>query len=183
MKKKTVVWKGCYSNTTEYMELVRGESIIVRGHITGEEEGKPYYASYILHLNLQWEVQSVSVMMKSDESVELFFEKKPDGWFDKDGKALVTLKDCTDIDISLTPFTNTLPVRRLEMPRGATREITVLYFKLPEGEFYPMQQSYTNIDDRFYKYENIDGGYAAVLELDKDGIVVYYPGRWQRVFP
>ena len=56
MKKKTVVWKGCYSNTTEYMELVRGESIIVRGHITGEEEGKPYYASYILHLNLQWEV-------------------------------------------------------------------------------------------------------------------------------
>lgn len=183
MKKKTIVWKGCYNNTTEYVEMIQGESIIVRGHITGEEEGMPYYSSYILHANMQWEVQSISVIVKSHQTVELFFEKKQDGWFDNNGMALPSLKDCIDIDISLTPFTNTLPVRRLQMPGGTTQEITVLYFKLPEGEFYPMRQSYTNIDDRFYKYENIDGEYAAVLEMDEDGMVVYYPGRWQRVYP
>lgn len=183
MNKKIIVWKGCYDSTTEYVEISHGESIIVRGHITGEENTIPYFVSYILHINLQWEVQSVSLSTKSTEQVEFYFEKRNNSWFDKDGNEMAALKDCIDIDISLTPFTNTLPVRRLQLPAGQTEEIRVLYFKLPEGEFYPMEQRYTNIDGRFYKYENVDGGYAAVLELDEDGMVVYYPGRWQRAFP
>lgn len=183
MQKRSIVWKGCYSSTTEYMEISQGESIIVRGHITGEEEGIPYYTSYIIYADQQWEVRSVSVIVKSINTIEFFFEKKNTNWINREGVEMMELKDCIDIDISLTPFTNTLPVRRLRIPKGETREITVLYFKLPEGEFYSMQQRYTNIDDRFYKYENVDGGYSAMLELDNEGMVVYYPGRWQRMYP
>lgn len=183
MKKRSIVWKGCYSSTTEYVEVTEGESIIVRGHITGEEEGIPYYTSYIIYADLQWEVRSVSVIVKSLNTTELFFEKKNGEWFNKDGTPMRELRDCIDVDLSLTPFTNTLPVRRLRIPKGASEEITVLYFKLPEGEFYPMQQRYTNLDDRFYKYENVDGEYSTVIELDEEGMVVYYPGRWQRMFP
>lgn len=183
MNKKIIVWKGCYDSTTEYTEISQGESIIVRGHITGEENTIPYFVSYILHLNLQWQVQSVSLNTKSTKPLEYYFERKNHCWYDKEGNEIPALKDCIDIDISLTPFTNTLPVRRLNLSAGSTEDIRVLYFKLPEGEFCAMEQRYTNIDGRFYKYENIDGGYAAMLELDEEGMVIFYPGRWQRVFP
>lgn len=183
MKKRSIVWQGCYSSSTEYVEVNEGESIIVRGNITGVEETIPYSLSYILHTNLNWEVQSVSVIVKSLTSLELFFEKKKDGWYNKEGIIQPALKDCTDIDISLTPFTNTLPVRRLQLAVGETQEITVLYISMPDGESYAMKQRYTNIDNCFYKYENADGHYSTVLELDEQKMVVYYPGRWQRVYP
>ncbi len=161
----------------------QGESIIVRGHITGMEDAVPYYASYILHANLHWEVQSISVIVKSHQTVELFFEKKQEGWFDNKWNGAAFVEGLYRYRYLTDSFHQYTTCAAAANARGTTQEITVLYFKLPEGEFYPMRQSYTNIDDRFYKYENIDGEYAAMLELDEDGMVIYYPGRWQRAYP
>jgi len=95
---------------------------------------------------------------------------------------LSQFNNCTDIDISITPFTNTLPIDRLNLLAGSSKEETVLYINLPSPECMPVKQRYTNLGGKIYKYENLDSGFTSNIDLDEDGYVVNYPGIWCRVF-
>jgi hypothetical protein len=48
-------------------------------------------------------------------------------WFDAKGTHLAELDGCIDIDISATPFTNTLPIRRLQLKHGAAQVLRCVY--------------------------------------------------------
>jgi hypothetical protein len=82
----------------------------------------------------------------------------------------------------LTPFTNTLPINRLNLTEGDSKEIEVVYFDLPSSNFSPLKQRYTNLGNGIYKYESLASGFTANLEVDNEGFVINYPGIWQRVF-
>lgn len=184
MNGQRIVWERCLPSSTEFVSIETNEVITVNGYITGVEDGKPYYVHYILETDLTWTVKSVSIAIESDKSYTLEFKKDSNkGWMDKETKLVTELAECMDIDISLTPFTNTLPINRLKLEIGKSKEIMVLYFKLPEGKFKKVLQRYTNIDGRFYKYESLESGYTVVIETDKFGFIVNYPGRWHRVYP
>lgn len=184
MEAQKIAWKGTATNTTEFVVIKQDTIITVDGHITGEEEGVPLHVHYTLSLDSGWIIQSVTIDVEATSSYRLHFEKNAVGnWMDEKGKHLPALDGCIDIDLSVTPFTNTLPINRLRLAKGESSEINVLYFKLPEGKYQPFRQRYTNIDDVFYKYESIGYGYVTVLETDQHGFVKYYPGRWDRTYP
>jgi hypothetical protein len=42
------------------------------------------------------------------------------------------LAGAVDIDISVSPFTNTLPIRRLRLARGLAADLTMAYVRVPE---------------------------------------------------
>jgi hypothetical protein len=42
-----------------------------------------------------------------------------------------------DIDISITPFTNTLAIRRLNLRRGQSEEIIAVYIRVPVSVLPP----------------------------------------------
>ena len=104
-------------------------------------------------------------------------------WFNEKGELLSQFSCCTDIDISITPFTNTLPINRLHLPAGSSKEDTVLYINLPACECKPVKQRYTNLGNNIYKYENLATGFISNIEVDEDGYVVNYPGIWYRILP
>ena len=56
---------------------------------------------------------------------------------------LTELAGCLDVDISATPFTNTLALRRLDLQPGENASLTVAYVKLPELTFRPVSQRYS----------------------------------------
>jgi uncharacterized protein len=183
MKEQQIVWEGCFQSSTEFVSVKTNEAITVNGYITGVEDGKPYYIHYLLKTDATWIVESILIEVESDVAYVLEFKKdNNEGWKDKENLQISELADCIDIDISLTPFTNTLPINRLKLEVAESKEISVLYFKLPEGKFKKAQQRYTNIDGRFYKFEGLDSGYTTVFEIDNFGFVVNYPGLWQRVY-
>jgi hypothetical protein len=103
-------------------------------------------------------------------------------WRDGAGARLPELDGAVDIDISATPFTNTLPIRRLGLGRGAAREIAVAYVRLPALDLTIERQRYTCLDDgRRYRFESLDGSFASEIEVDADGLVTLYPGLFRRV--
>jgi hypothetical protein len=95
------------------------------------------------------------------------------------------LNDCIDIDISATPFTNTLPIRRLQLARGQSSEIKVVYIAVPEMELKPAMQRYTCLEikpyGRLYRYESLPSGYTNEFWVDTDGLIIDYPGLFRRV--
>jgi len=103
-------------------------------------------------------------------------------WWDGDDHLIEALRGCVDIDISATPFTNTLPIRRLALAQGEAREILVAYVAVPALAPEPVRQRYTCIEvGQRYRYESLFRGYVGELLVDADGLVLDYPGTFRRV--
>lgn len=100
-------------------------------------------------------------------------------WSDADGAALRDLDGCVDVDISTTPLTNTLPVRRLRLAPGESAEIRVGYVDVPSLAVRPVAQRYARIDCGSYRYSS--SSFAADVRLDEDDLVTDYVGLWERV--
>ena len=96
-----------------------------------------------------------------------------------------TLKGCSDVDIMITPFTNTLPIRRLNLALHESREISVVYFSLPDLTVSRLDQRYTFLlqekDHSVYKYESLNSGFTRDIKVDADGLVIDYPGIFKLV--
>jgi len=104
-----------------------------------------------------------------------------------DGEPVPALDGCIDVDISATPFTNTLPIRRLGLKPGEAANLKVAYLAIPEMRVEPARQRYTCLerDDQggLYRYESLDGefaGFTADLPVDAGGLVLDYPGLFRR---
>jgi hypothetical protein len=98
-----------------------------------------------------------------------------------DGRRVVDLDGCLDIDIWPTPFTNTFPIRREPMPVGERREFRMAWIFGPDLTARAQPQAYTRVADRCYLFENLDGtSFSAELAVDEGGIVLDYPGLFRR---
>lgn len=180
---KTIVWKSTYINTTEFTTIISKDNIEVNGRIIGQGFGQLLNVNYNLEINNKWEIQKVRINSQSDNSFNIFlYKNKNNHWVNDDGEILNQLNNCTDIDITLTPFTNTLPIKRLNLNIGESKEIEVVYFDLPSNKFSPAKQRYTNLGNGFYKYESLASGFTANLYVDNEGIVINYPSIWHRVY-
>ena len=183
MNTRQMVWKGILPDTMEYCTIEEGSAITVKGYITGKLKEIPLHCAYTLTLDNHWNVQSVHITLVTNQGrLSMTCTRQGNNWYDEKGVHQPALDGCTDIDISLTPFTNSLPINRLHLPEGASKEITVVYFNLPAGEIQPATQLYTRLDHHRYRYENPGTGFTSVIETDDEGFVVDYPGIWRRVY-
>ncbi len=81
-----------------------------------------------------------------------------------------------DVDLSYSPMTNTLPIRRLGLldgTAGVSHTIDVAWILLPGLEVLHSSQTYTVLEGRRVRFTS--GDFAAELELDDHGYVRRYP--------
>jgi hypothetical protein len=104
-------------------------------------------------------------------------------WFDSDNHLLLALDGCIDIDITATPFTNTLPIRRLEWSVGQSRSLDMVYIRIPELTIERATQQYTclekNEQGSLFEFRQQD--FSATLPIDADGFVQNYPKLFRRL--
>ncbi|GIG56715.1 hypothetical protein Lfu02_10870 [Longispora fulva] len=87
------------------------------------------------------------------------------------------LDEAVDVDLGLSPLTNTLPVRRLDLlsaPVGVKHKLTMVFVRVPTLEVFPHEQTYTVLGPGRIGYTSL--GYTAELGLDDHGYVTHYPG-------
>lgn len=108
-----------------------------------------------------------------------------EGSWTVDDAAASDLEGCLDVDVAVTPLTNTLPVRRLELGVEESATVDVVYLDPLADEIAATRQRYTNLgaDDagRRYRYEGLESGFSAEVVVDERGLVVDYPGLFERV--
>jgi hypothetical protein len=97
--------------------------------------------------------------------------------------ALPSLDGCLDVDLSATPFTNTLPIRRLNWQPGQSVELRMVYVDVPSLHLSVYPQRYTCLDaSGRFRFEALRSDFTADLTVDLDGLVVDYPGLFRRVW-
>jgi hypothetical protein len=180
--KTNIIWTGReYYSLENCIVTINNDSTLVHSAIVGRYHEKMYDVNYRIVANPHWQTTSLEINFHingSESSIRLVGDGH--GNWKLNGEQSVRFNGCIDVDIPLTPFTNTLPIRRLRLAPGQSREIRVLYCDLLENDIRPVRQKYVCISDRMYHYENIPNDFEADIEVDDAGIVVDYPLLFER---
>jgi uncharacterized protein len=183
LKPRTVRWRQADGDGLEHLDL-RAEdgAIVAESVVIGSRGGAPYGVRYRIVCDQGWTVQSLDLTATSGQKLGLRSDGEGE-WTDGEGWPIPHLDGCIDIDLAGSPFTNTLPIRRLGLSAGSdTVELKMAY--VPFDSFEPVVdgQRYRGLEqDRLYRYEAADRTFAADLPVDEDGLVTDYPGLFERV--
>jgi uncharacterized protein len=187
---RQIMWSSQEEPGLEYLRLLQSpDGIVADSIILGVHEQKPFHIHYEIQCTAQWRLQAVHVNFLSGlpQSLHLFVDNEGT-WTNEGGEIISSLQGCLDVDISATPFTNTLPIRRLSLQPGSVATLSMAYIMLPQLQVKVTEQRYTCLDvmpaGGRYRFESIKDGtclFSAELPVDEDGLVLDYPGLFLRV--
>ena len=86
---------------------------------------------------------------------------------------------CLDLDLSFTPATNLLPIRRLALPIGEQAAVRAAWLTFPALTLELLEQQYRRTQSTTYAYESNGGSFSTELEVNGDGFVTFYPNLWE----
>jgi hypothetical protein len=184
---RKILWLNQADTGLEHFSLrINDDEITADGLVIGVEENVAFRIHYQIRCDLEWQVREVIVKSLDENQQSLRFMSDGHGnWSDDSGNPVPELKGCFDVDITATPFTNTLPIRRLGLMPGESAEIRVVYFTIPQMQVSVEPQRYTCLETSSgekYRFESVDGGFTAVITVDADGLVEDYPALFKRVW-
>jgi hypothetical protein len=182
MKLRRIVrWVPYEGTGLEYAHINHwGDIIKVRSVVIGHKDGTDYGLNYELTLDPDWTFRSV-IFQRTDGVMKELWTDGKGSWEDGEGDALPHLEGCIDIDISGTPFTNTLPMRRnRDWVIGEPRRFNMAWVPLDTLEPFQDGQIYTPLGDTRWRYQAADGSFEAEILVDADSLVVDYPGLFRR---
>lgn len=180
---KTARWRPLEGEGLEHLTVravdggIRAEGVVIGSNHAGR-----YGVRYTVDCDGGWRVRAFTV----EEAGGRRLAMTSDGagrWKAADGSALAAFDGCIDIDLSGSPFTNTLPIRRLALaPEHSTARLRMVYVPFDTFEPFPDGQLYTCIAPASrYLYEAEDGTFTAELPVDADGFVTDYPTLFERL--
>ena len=186
-KERNIMWMPWNEPGLEHLRLVQQTGVVADGIVVGTEEQSPFRLHYTIQCDPGWLVREVELRLLGPQTKDLTLHADGAGhWHDATGASLSSLDGCLDVDIAVTPFTNTLPIRRLALPVGNSEIIDVVYITVPDLQFKPVRQRYTcveqNANSRLFRYESLDSSFTALLPVDEDGVVLDYPELFRRVW-
>jgi hypothetical protein len=94
------------------------------------------------------------------------------------GRPVPMVDGCEDVDLSFTPATNLLPVRRLRLPEGLAADVRAAWLGFPSLELEAIEQVYAHQGGGQYGYQSDGGNFTATLETRSDGFVTRYGDLW-----
>lgn len=180
--KKSLLWTGQFYNSLENCYVsISDESVNVNSVIIGTYNNKIFRVEYMIRTNKNWETILCEVKsLFANEMNHLHLESDGKGNWIMNGEPASQFNGCIDIDIPLTPFTNTLPIKRLKLLENEKQLIKVVYIDILEAQIKALQQQYRKLSLTEYKYENVPNDFEAVITVDESGLVVNYPSLFVR---
>lgn len=188
---RALIWRRVDTHGLEYCALAHSDAggWTLGGTVVVTLEERPTEARYEVVCDEQWQTKVAIVSLTAagrQRTLRLAVDDERRWW--ADGLELPELRGCVDVDLGVTPSTNTLPIRRLGLDIGASDLVTAAWVRFPSLEVAPLPQRYTRLDAEHYRYESGSGleqgeapAFAAELLVDDAGLVVDYGAIWQRV--
>lgn len=177
-----MLWQRSDVPGSEWCELmVDAGASRLSGSVVLAWEGTPWRIAYVIELDATGRTRRLTIEADGFEDdspsrVGILLEADGNGRWSRDGAVLIDDPDALDCDLGFSPSTNTLPIRRLGLAIGETREIAVAWVFFPSFEIVLGRQSYERLDQRTWRYRS--AGFEADLTVDDDGLVdAYYVWR------
>jgi len=136
--------------------------------------------SYVLRLSATWQVRQF-LLFRDSEEPDLWLGTDGSGrWGEMNGAHRTDLDGCVDIDLHITPFTNTLPIRRMQLDPGDAAEIMVAVIDVETLGVIPVRQRYEHHPSGTWRKTHIATGISIDFGVDAYGLVHDEPDLFRR---
>jgi hypothetical protein len=135
---------------------------------------------YRWDLDSNWRTRRLQLEAVNVREKSLTIERAGDAIWRVDGKPRPDLTGCVEVDLSATPFSNGLAIRRMG---GANGELVALFVDAPALTCEPSLQRYERLGPRAWQYidKGVSAGFTARLDLDEEGHVTTYEHLFESI--
>lgn len=177
-----VIWDHLESAGAEYVKFQRFTSHMeVNGTVLLVDKDQPHHVTYDLKLGMDWKTKKVKIYQVGNADPFVVQAEKEDKWY-VNGIYDENLDGATNIDMTISPLSNMLPINRVSWNTGERRTFKMVYIDVLKQEVKPLLQVYTYLGDtnehRIFQYRCRD--FETAIVVDHDGWVVEYPGAFLR---
>ncbi len=183
---RTVCWTPVGGAGFEHLQLRAEEGgYVARSIVLGIDDETPFRLQYKIKTDQDWRTRKLWVRAATPigESALALRSDGHGNWRTEDGTDMPELRDCIDVDITATPFTNTLPINRLRLAPGQSADISVVYVTTPGLDISVSAQRYSRRGESEFFFESPAHDFTALLPIDGDGLVLDYPQLFRRAYP
>ena len=180
---KSLLWEYAQDHSVEHFSLMESERhYLLKGTVNCLLEGKASNINYVVRCTKNWKTRHVYIQnywgnTKNQISISIDTHQE----WKVDNKRIPFASGLTDIDLGITPATNTLPIRRLSLGVNDSQNSTAVWVRFPDLSLQPLSQRYTRLGQNEYAYDSLASGFHAKIQVDLDGIVVSYGNLWQTI--
>jgi hypothetical protein len=151
------LWENKDSHGLEYFNLsAKGRAFVLEGAAVLLLEGLPTRITYKIECDNNWKTKDVAIRQERPGNTSHLTLKVTDKqvWKTK-GSKIPFARGLHDVDLEITPATNTLPIRRIGLKEGESQQVDTVWVRFPSLTAKMLRQRYTRIDRRRYKYEHL----------------------------
>ena len=180
-----VLWRGLDQLSLQHFRLQEYfGGFLLNGRILSIQNQQPAEVFYVVMCDRGWRTQEVHVgVMAGEDTTQLEIRRDEQNQWFRNGERVSDLDGIVDIDLSVSPATNMLPIRRLALEVGESCAVDAAWVRFPELTLERLDQRYTRLDARRYRYQSGGGSFTAEIEVDDNGVVARYKDLWDRVAP
>lgn len=155
--------------------------VLIDGCTTAVEDGVAWVVDYRIALDTEWRTRRAQVAIRKPGGWNtLVLESDGAGSWLLDGMPASLLDGCLDVDLESSALTNALPVHRLAQEIGDGADAPAAYVFASGAAVARLEQRYVRVADgehgpRF-DYSAPEFDFRCILEYDKSGLVLDYPG-------
>lgn len=156
----------------------------ISGVVLTSSRQRPLQVRYVIQCDSDWKTRQAdihAIQGAVDRRLQLRRDESGTWW--RDQNRIPEFDGLPDIDLSVTPSTNTLPIRRMALHIGDGGRTDAVWVRFPDCSLERLPQTYHRLDHFQYLYESGAGSFKAKLEVDEHGLVVRYGSIWERVLP
>lgn len=178
---RTILWRRLDLPGLECARLsARTSAWQLTGTAVFAHDRRPCRLDYGVVCDAAWRTASVRVTgWVGPQPVSVDIVVDPPGVWRLDGATCDAVAGCVDVDLSFSPATNVLPIRRLDLPVGRFADVRAAWLRFPQFTLEPLNQRYHRIRPLTYRYESGGGAFATDLQVNAAGFVTEYPGLWE----
>lgn len=185
MSRSILFWRGTNVEGIERLELsIEADAITAASTVICAESGG-FRLDHRWRLDARWRAQSVVVeRWDAQGHGTLHVERAGSGWRVND-IARPDLDGVDEPDLSVTPFCNTFPIRRLPHGDGASLTLDTAFIDGPALTVARSRQRYERLGANRVRYVDLglSRGFEAELVVDESGLVLTYQHLFERVLP
>jgi uncharacterized protein len=175
----TVLWQGVETGALDRCRLETGpDGLRLSGTVLTAEFATPLEVRYRVQTDPDGLTRRVELELDGGSVHRVLLADGAGRWRWQDGPELAEVAGALDVDLTVTPATNTLPIRRLAaLEVGGAADFQMAWVQFPDLEVIGSAQRYQRLAPDRWHFST--GDFSAELLVDPEGLVLEYSGLFR----